>query len=237
MGHGTVVMMGRHVLSAPSFGEGRARGLVLNFSMPAEVVDIRSHSSSITSMLLDDGRVYLSRRYSEGDPVISSEDAGAIAPRLVPLPGPAAQVLDLSETSGSVVMRDGTVLGWGGGGPQQPDPNLTDVAYIGQGSMFACALSRHGRVRCWGSSDQGELGIGIIDDPLRLDRPPPIVMRPPGPEVDLPPVRELGVGYSHACVLTMSDEVYCWGDTRGGAVGNGTTLRGQPTPVRLTLPP
>lgn len=245
---GTSIAIGRGLYSSPAYGESRYLGLVFNYELPQPIVDVRSVGNQVIASLLADGSIYTSRRYSEGGPNVSPDDGGVIAPRQIPLPGPVAQILSLSDTYGAVVMRDGTVMEWGGtggvlyrndnnpGAPPTRVPEFSDVAYIGQGSQFSCALSLHGTVRCWGDSSQGQLGIGIIDDPLRLDRPPPVILHPPGPDVALPPVRELRVGTAHACALTMDDEVYCWGDTRGGAVGNGSTLRGQPTPVRLNLP-
>lgn len=198
------------------------------------------------AIILADGSLYKTRLYCEGSPAVGRDDE-VIAPRPIPLPGPVAQILDLYDTYGAVVMRDGTVMEWGGtggvlyrndnnpGAPLTRVPELTDVAYIGRGSQYSCALSKHGTVRCWGSSSQGQLGIGLLDDPGRLDRLP-VTYHPPGPDVALPPVRELRVGGASACALTMDDEVYCWGDTRGGVVGNGITYRAQSTPVRLNLP-
>ena len=90
---------------------------------------------------------------------------------------------------------------------------------------FACAVVG-GSVLCFGSNDAGQLG-----------RPPGST----GPD-DLVTVEgvtgvtDLALGSRHACAVTASGEVFCWGSN--AALQLGAPGPGGPTPVRVpALPP
>lgn len=107
-------------------------------------------------------------------------------------------------------------------------PNVTDLIEMEAKTHFACGLTRQRQVRCWGlNTTYGELGLGT-----RFEEWVP----PPGRVVDVPPVRELAVSRHNACVLTMGDEVYCWGRSRDGALGATRLFTDEPTPVRVVFP-
>lgn len=67
-----------------------------------------------------------------------------------------------------------------------------------------CALTSGGEVYCW-----GRVANGIISSihPMRLETPAP--------------VREVSIGASHLCVVTMEGEGYCRGAGRYGQLGDG----------------
>lgn len=78
-----------------------------------------------------------------------------------------------------------------------------------------CALIEGGRVRCWGDGTEGRLGYGnsetVGDDELPWEVG----------DVALPlPADQLHSGDDFACALS-GDDVYCWGNGDGGAIGSG----------------
>ncbi|HEY3593985.1 MAG TPA: hypothetical protein VGL13_08925, partial [Polyangiaceae bacterium] len=77
------------------------------------------------------------------------------------------------------------------------------VVALGVGSAHICALTDAHGVRCWGANDRGELGDGTNTDRAT----------PPATDVLVgEPVQAVSVGDYHTCVLTMTGNVWCWGD-------------------------
>lgn len=95
------------------------------------------------------------------------------------------------------------------------------VRAVKAGTATACALTLRGRVACWGSNDEGELG----DNSTTSSRVPVPVYR-------LDRVAALTVGYRHTCVRTVRRTVKCWGNNPFGQLGNNTTTD-SPRPVRV----
>ncbi len=108
--------------------------------------------------------------------------------------------------------------------PAPTVPALTfpqDRSDIAAGNLHTCLLDRNGRVACWGSNEDGQLGDGTYES-----RPTP--------------ARVLGeftftlvtAGASHSCGLTISNEVFCWGANNAGQLGDGQTTA-RTAPVHL----
>jgi alpha-tubulin suppressor-like RCC1 family protein len=89
------------------------------------------------------------------------------------------------------------------------------VGALSAGSADTCALTTVGDVKCWGYNDDGELGDGAAL--LRRSSP-----------VDLSGLTghaaTISAGYGHACVVSVSGTVECWGDNQFGQLGDGTTI-------------
>lgn len=88
----------------------------------------------------------------------------------------------------------------------------------GVGSSFACALLDDRSVKCWGSNDSGQLGLG--DTLARGDEAGE--MGDTLPSVDLGTgafALELSVGNAHACVRLQAGTVKCWGNNASGQLG------------------
>ena len=164
-------------------------------------------------------------------------DGMAAGPTLLTLPEPAS-TLAFEGAVGGFLSTRGTAWFFGRRTPlltlSTDDPRetwaptavtgVTDLIDLQFTDSHACGLTSRRRVRCWGSNDFFQLGIGSRERRSFA----------PGPEVDLPPVRELVVGYGYTCALTMADEVYCWG--RSDNVGLRSNFADQPRPVRVPIP-
>jgi alpha-tubulin suppressor-like RCC1 family protein len=83
---------------------------------------------------------------------------------------------------------------------------------IGTGDYFSCGLTPEGQAWCWGSNVSFELGNGQTAT-IYEDEPVPVygVIR----------FEALAVGSYHACGLTVSRKLYCWGANTYGKLGTG----------------
>lgn len=94
------------------------------------------------------------------------------------------------------------------------------VREVGCGASHTCALDESGRVWCWGSNFNGELG-----DPVHAPSATPL------PVAGLANIRQLAVapGRGFSCALDGDGLVWCWGDNSIGQLGRGAvTPTGMP---------
>lgn len=163
-----------------------------------------------------------------------------------------ANVASISMTHGGntfVSQDDGTLLCRGGCGGEvagtrgaphadfRPIRGLPPVAYAaglslpsetgGSWGTGMCVLLRDGTVRCWG------LCPPWLGHYCNWMRP---VLGPPMEVPNLHNVIELAVSETHACALTSSNEVWCWGDNRAHAVQPDGPADTMWEPVRVALP-
>ncbi len=95
--------------------------------------------------------------------------------------------------------------------PGTVSAHSTDAVSLG--GYHTCALSDAGTVRCWGWNAFGQVGDGT-----RTDRYSPVGVEGLGGGV-----AAVTAGYRHACALTTTGGVKCWGDNGTGQLGDGTT--------------
>jgi len=84
------------------------------------------------------------------------------------------------------------------------------------GPYFTCALDSEGKVYCWGSNKDYNLGDGTDEDRLI-----PVAVDTTG-VLNGKTLVSLEAGYSHACVLDLLNDLYCWGLNSSGQLGNAT---------------
>ena len=132
-------------------------------------------------------------------------------------------------------MADGRILCWGwniegqlGDGTAQsrrvpaPVAGYTGgTARVAVGWSATCALSwPMGGIQCWGLNSSGQLGNGSSDD----SPSPADVSGLQSGRIDI------AVGGGHACALSGTGGVKCWGRNDRGQLGNGTDVERE-TPV------
>jgi len=140
----------------------------------------------------------------------------------------------------SCAMRsDGSVWCWGGntagqvGNPTFADqpipvrvPGLPTVVSIHASGVGTCAVTTSGELWCWGDFEyfNGLLVAGRQDSqrasPARI--------------VGLSQVVGMGLGPNNACAVTVAGQVYCWGDSGSGQIGDNqsTSYPSAPQQVR-----
>lgn len=166
-----------------------------------------------------------------------SEGVPALHRELTAFEAPAKQVA-LSSTTGAACVRleNGQVWCWGANdysivgdasagsvaSAPQPIPGVEQATWLSLGSRHACAVD-DGRVRCWGSGPNGELGPGedlVLDDPGEV--PNTVNLEAEASRVD--------AGQHASCAVLVNGSVWCW----GVKTTNGSSATG-PTPVRIPL--
>ncbi len=103
--------------------------------------------------------------------------------------------------------------------PTQPDDVAglgSGVSAIAAGFHFTCALTTAGAVKCWGKNDHAELGDGT-----KTKQPTPVAVSGLSSGAVA-----IAAGFIHACAVTSSGGVKCWGNNDSGQLGDGTTTEG-----------
>lgn len=102
-----------------------------------------------------------------------------------------------------------------GGTPTLPSAKAKAIAV---GRLHSCAVTTAGAVRCWGSSDHGQIGNGVVDSTSTgvFAVPVPVQGLTSG-------VTHIAAAFSdHTCVV-VSGGVKCWGANDQGQLGDGST--------------
>jgi len=86
---------------------------------------------------------------------------------------------------------------------------LTDLR---QGPNHTCAVTKQGRLYCWGKNDIGQLGDGTTNN---ADKPVIVT--------GLEGVIGVAVGARHTCAHLGNRTVHCWGSNDHHQLANGTT--------------
>jgi alpha-tubulin suppressor-like RCC1 family protein len=76
---------------------------------------------------------------------------------------------------------------------------------------FTCGVTTENRAYCWGNNRSGQ--VGDSSTATRRVRPVPVAGNRQFRQVD--------AGDAHACGVTTANKAFCWGDGRGGELGNG----------------
>lgn len=135
----------------------------------------------------------------------------------------------IATTSGAAVCWGSNDSGQLGTGTTDPTPGHVEIAGVAEvvevaaANNFSCARTRDGEVWCWGSRGFGYLGDGLttpaVSGPVRVALADAAV--------------QVAASVDHACALTSSREVWCWGRNQYGRLGDGT-FEDRSAPVRVT---
>ena len=91
---------------------------------------------------------------------------------------------------------------------------LTGVVQLAAGNSFNCAVTISGGVKCWGLGEKGQLGNGSDEN----NNVPVDVMDENNKP--LTGIVQITAGEDHACALTNTANVKCWGRGHKGQLGN-----------------
>jgi alpha-tubulin suppressor-like RCC1 family protein len=162
--------------------------------------------------------------------------AVAVAPPNAQTNPAAFSSISAGLTHTCAVSREGLAYCWGNGSDGQlgngtttldakvplavlaPRDNSEPLRFssIAAGGSFSCGLTSDGRVFCWGLGDNGRLG-NISSSGSSL----PLAVKPGN---DLLRFTKVAAGYAHACALSTTGGVFCWGAGSEGQLGNGAAL-------------
>ncbi len=97
---------------------------------------------------------------------------------------------------------------------------------VKEGQFHSCGLTASGGVKCWGTNNTSELGLGNAGSSIDLSSVPVDVVGLSSGVV------AIDVGRYHSCALTNVGGVKCWGDNFYGQLGDNTTeVRSTPVDV------
>jgi alpha-tubulin suppressor-like RCC1 family protein len=83
---------------------------------------------------------------------------------------------------------------------------------LSAGYDTTCGLLSNGTLACWGYNSFGQLGIGST-----INKSVPTLVTFPGSVT----LKQVAVGGFHACALSQSQTLYCWGSNERGQTGVG----------------
>lgn len=95
---------------------------------------------------------------------------------------------------------------------------LSDIAAVGGGGSFSCALKNDGTVWCTGGNGSGQIGNNSNTTTFATAAQ---VVTAAGA---LTGVSQLSVGSQHSCAITTAGAAYCWGFNSSGQLGINSTL-------------
>lgn len=111
------------------------------------------------------------------------------------------------------------------GGDAGPLALVGSIASVVGGPRHTCAVYANGALACWGANDNGQLGLGDVQD--RGDSAAPVSALA---RVDLGAdarVAEVALGERHTCARLTTGKVKCWGSGGDGQLGlDSQTKRG-----------
>ncbi len=159
----------------------------------------------------------------------TSDLIGSPSPRQVLL-ARGAKSLSLKFKHACAVLDDGSLwcwgdnfegqLGQGGFPPGQAEPSPKQVSISGRswlsvatGQGHTCAIASDRSLWCWGRNTDSELGVGPISGQLRT----------PAQVGSATDWREVATGQNSSCGIRGNGELWCWGQSIEGSLGNGVS--------------
>jgi alpha-tubulin suppressor-like RCC1 family protein len=93
--------------------------------------------------------------------------------------------------------------------------NLMTADQITSGGAHSCAIFTNGKLKCWGSNSEGQIGVGSSDS-----------VKVNAVSVDSNVnYAQISAGTSHNCGITTAGVLKCWGNNLYGQLGIGSTTK------------
>jgi hypothetical protein len=110
-------------------------------------------------------------------------------------------------------------------------PGLPPIAHVATDWMQTCAVTTSGEAYCWGSASRTSpaSGSACYSGNTECVTTPQLV---PG----IAQATGIAAGNGHACALSSSGEVRCWGLDTHGQLGRGNGASFETTPVLVAIP-
>jgi alpha-tubulin suppressor-like RCC1 family protein len=146
----------------------------------------------------------------------------------------------VAQAVSAAILDDGSLRLWGSG-PHLGQPQLgadrvgmtptalanlsavdmggKKVKSIAVGKAHACAVVDGGGLKCWGSGDYGQLGLGSTSSTNAAPSTLPSV------ELGGSAALQVATGETHTCAILGNGTLKCWGDNSNGQLGLGHTER------------
>ena len=96
---------------------------------------------------------------------------------------------------------------------------LGGIVQVSAGYSYSCALGSNGQVSCWGNSAMFQ-SSGTTHNNAQ-EYPALVRVSQNGPALD--GIVQIAVGVGHSCALNSGGKVLCWGLSREGQLGDGTS--------------
>ena len=134
---------------------------------------------------------------------------------------------------GCAILLSHEVLCWGNNAPVSGIiPGIDDAVVVSAGVEHTCVALRTGRVKCWGSNRNGQLGNGTQNSSTS-----PVTVIGVGGSGALSNIVEVAASakYDFTCALSSAGNVMCWGFNSHGGIGNPSvsTYTSTATPVNV----
>nr|MCA8837533.1 hypothetical protein [Pseudomonadota bacterium] len=103
-------------------------------------------------------------------------------------------------------------------------------AQVSAGGTHTCAINTNGELHCWGLGNDGQLGqeasASLISNPL-------VTPTQVGTAINW---AQISAGGAHTCAINTTGQLYCWGRSFNGQLGQGdTSVRYLPTQVGTAI--
>jgi alpha-tubulin suppressor-like RCC1 family protein len=92
---------------------------------------------------------------------------------------------------------------------------ISNATQVSAGDHHACALLSGGELECWGDNGYESYGYGQLGNGSTISSWMPVAVN------GISNATQVSAGDRHTCALLAGGTVECWGDNRGGELGNG----------------
>jgi alpha-tubulin suppressor-like RCC1 family protein len=95
---------------------------------------------------------------------------------------------------------------------------------VSAGREFTCGITNTSFAYCWGSNDNGQLGVPFSTSPTN---------KPVAVDGGNRRFSQIRAGFNHTCAVTPFGAGFCWGKNQWGQLGANSTVATSTTPLRV----